>query len=102
VNGSLITVEDRPALHFERRLDHSVERVWRAISEPDELRRWYPGIPKWELERGASFTNEEGQGGGQITEVDPPTVLAYSWEMNSFVSSSSVGRRTFAQYRNLD
>jgi uncharacterized protein YndB with AHSA1/START domain len=41
MNGRLITVEARPALRCERRLAHSVERVWRAISEPEELRRWY-------------------------------------------------------------
>lgn len=62
MNGRLITVEGRTALRFERGLDHSVERVWRAISEPEELRRWYPGVPVWELEPGASFTNESGPG----------------------------------------
>lgn len=79
MNGSLTTIDDRPALRFERHLDHPLERVWRAISEPDELRRWYPGVPKWELEAGATFTNEQGQGTGQITEIDPPRLLAYSW-----------------------
>jgi hypothetical protein len=38
MNGSLETVGDRAALRFERRLDPSVERVWRAITKPDELR----------------------------------------------------------------
>jgi uncharacterized protein YndB with AHSA1/START domain len=45
MNGSLETVDNRPALRFERHLDHAVERVWRAITEPEELRRWYPGVP---------------------------------------------------------
>jgi uncharacterized protein YndB with AHSA1/START domain len=78
MNGRLITVEGRPALRFERRLDHSVERVRRAITEPEELRRWYPGVPDWKLEPGASFTNEDGQAGGQIAGVEPPRLLAYS------------------------
>ena len=36
-HGTLETVDGRPALRFERRLPHSVERVWRAISEPAVL-----------------------------------------------------------------
>jgi uncharacterized protein YndB with AHSA1/START domain len=84
MNGSLETVDGRPALRFERRLGHSVERVWRAITEPEELRRWSPDVPKWDLQEGATFTNEAGQGGGRITELDPPRLLAYSWETDIF------------------
>ena len=84
MNGSLITVDNRPALRFERHLDYSVERVWRAISEPEELRRWYPGVPTWDLEPGASFTNEQWEGAGQINEVEPPRLLAYTWGVEQF------------------
>ena len=35
--GRQETFDGRPALRFERRLAHSQERVWRAISEPAEL-----------------------------------------------------------------
>lgn len=84
MHGSLVTVGDRPALRFERHLDHSVERVWRAITDPEELRRWYPGVPEWDLKPGARFTSEEGQGSGHITEVDPPSVLAYTWGAERF------------------
>ncbi len=34
MNGTLQTIDGRPALRFERRLDHSIERVWRAVTEP--------------------------------------------------------------------
>jgi uncharacterized protein YndB with AHSA1/START domain len=84
MNGSLETVEGRPALSFQRRLNHSVERVWQAITDPEELRRWYPGVPAWELEPGAKFTDESGQGSGQITALDPPRLLAYSWGDEQF------------------
>jgi hypothetical protein len=30
MSGSLETVDNRPAVRIERRLDHPVERVWRA------------------------------------------------------------------------
>ena len=40
-DGTLETIDGRPALRFERRLAHSVERVWRAVTEPAELERWF-------------------------------------------------------------
>ena len=61
-DGTLETIEARPALRFERRLGHSVERVWRAISDPDELRHWFP--PDEPL---------------TVTESDPPRLLAGTW-----------------------
>jgi hypothetical protein len=62
VNGKLETVEGHPALRFERRLGHSVERVWQAITDPEELSHWFPA--KEEL---------------RISESDPPRVLAGTW-----------------------
>ena len=41
------TVDDRPALRIERRLGHSVERVWRAVTAPDELARWFVAEVPW-------------------------------------------------------
>jgi hypothetical protein len=57
-----VTLEDGPTLRFERRYPHSIDRVWRAITEPDELRHWFP--PGEELE---------------VTESDPPRLLAGTW-----------------------
>ena len=57
--GSLETVDNRPALRFERRLDHSVERVWSAVTEPAELERWFVAPVAWKPELGEVF-----EGGG--------------------------------------
>jgi hypothetical protein len=62
MNATLETVDNRPALRFERRFDHPVERVWRAITDPDELRQWFPV-----------------GGGFEATESEPPHVLAGTW-----------------------
>ncbi len=77
MNGRLETVGDRPALRFERRLDHSVERVWRAITEPAELARWFVAPVDWKPEAGETF-EAEGQT-GEITELEPPQRIAWSW-----------------------
>jgi uncharacterized protein YndB with AHSA1/START domain len=84
MNSSLDTVDGRPAVRCERRLDHSAERVWRAITDPEELRRWSPAVPRWRLEPGEEFTSEDVEGTGRIVEVDPPRLLAYEWGDDSF------------------
>ena len=45
--GQLIDLDGRPALHFERHLAHSVEHVWRAVTEPSELAQWFVGPVAW-------------------------------------------------------
>jgi uncharacterized protein YndB with AHSA1/START domain len=77
MNGTLETIDGRPALRFERRLAHPVERVWRAITEPDELEAWFVARPEWTPEVGETFTSMEQD--GEITEVEPPTLLAWDW-----------------------
>jgi uncharacterized protein YndB with AHSA1/START domain len=51
MTGRLETVDDRPALRFERRLNHPVARVWRAVTEPDELERWFVAVSSASGER---------------------------------------------------
>jgi uncharacterized protein YndB with AHSA1/START domain len=41
IDGTLETIDGRPALRIERRLAHTVARVWRAVTEPDELAQWF-------------------------------------------------------------
>jgi uncharacterized protein YndB with AHSA1/START domain len=80
MNGRLLTDGARPALRFERHLAHPVERVWRAITDPEELRHWSPAVPQWTLEPGATFTIEgAGEETGRIVEVSPPHLLVCEW-----------------------
>jgi uncharacterized protein YndB with AHSA1/START domain len=77
MNGSLVTVDDRLALRFERRLAHPVERVWRAVTEPAEMARWFVAPVAWKPELGETFEAEGHR--GEITELEPPRVLAWTW-----------------------
>jgi uncharacterized protein YndB with AHSA1/START domain len=81
-NGSLETVDDRPAVRLERRLPHPVERVWRAVSEPSELAQWFVAPVEWTPATGETFTSMEQA--GEVTEVDPPNVLAWTWGGEAF------------------
>jgi uncharacterized protein YndB with AHSA1/START domain len=75
MTDTLETIDGRPALRFERTLAYSVERVWRAISEPAELERWFPAAADWTPATGETF---EAYGAtGEVTEVDAPHRLAW-------------------------
>lgn len=77
MTGTRQTVDGRPALRFERRLDHSVERVWRAVTQPAELARWFVADVPWTPREGEEF--EAGGDTGRITALNPPRLLAWTW-----------------------
>jgi uncharacterized protein YndB with AHSA1/START domain len=82
--ATLDTISGKAVLSFERRLAHPPEKVFRAISDPAELRHWFPATVEFDLRAGAAvrFTFEEhdiGELGGEVLEVDPPRLLVYSW-----------------------
>jgi uncharacterized protein YndB with AHSA1/START domain len=71
------TVDGRPALRLERRLDHSIERVWRAVTEPEELAQWFVAEVPWTPALGEEI-DAEGQTGA-ITALEPPRLIAWTW-----------------------
>ena len=76
--------EGRTALRFERTLGHSPERVWRALIEPDQQSSWHPTPAEFDpREGGAVRYSPEGDvpdmPEGEVTEYDPPRVLAHTW-----------------------
>lgn len=87
--GAYDTIDDRPALRFERRLAHPVEVVWRAITESEELEHWFPSrVEVDELKPGAELTFRfeemplEGEPltmSGRVTEYQPPRLFAFRW-----------------------
>ena len=62
LHRGVATLEEPRTLRFVRRLEHPVERVWEAITDPGELERWFPG--------GAPM---------EVTEQAPPRVLVATW-----------------------
>lgn len=76
--------EGRSVLRFERTLRHPPERVWRALTEPAEHRSWHPTPFELEPLVGGKVTYLSGDDGpampaGEVTEYDPPRVLAHTW-----------------------
>ncbi len=82
------TIENRPALRFERRLSHPVEVVWRAITQSEGLAHWFPSrVEIDELRPGAEMTfrfeemplDAPSTMSGRVTEFDPPRWFAFDW-----------------------
>jgi hypothetical protein len=80
--GSEQIVDGRPALRFERRLNHPIERVWRAVTEPAELARWFVSEVPWTPEDGEVF-EAEGET-GRITALEPPRLIAWTWGIERY------------------
>jgi uncharacterized protein YndB with AHSA1/START domain len=80
--------EDRWTLVFVRALAHPPERVWRALTEPEELRAWAPFAPDRSLARTGAATltmyeNATTLGDGSaatVTRAEPPSLLEYRWD----------------------
>jgi len=91
MDGTLETIDGRQALRFVRRLPHPVDRVWRAVSEPIELDRWFVATPTWTPRLNETF-EAFGQR-GEITALDPPHLIAWSWgvERYSFELTPTAG-----------
>lgn len=88
VYGDYATLENRPALRFERRLSHPVDAVWRAITAPDELAHWFPSqVELDDLRAGAEITFKfehmpldlPTTMTGRVTDLDPPRLFAFYW-----------------------
>jgi uncharacterized protein YndB with AHSA1/START domain len=88
------TLEQRDGKHvicFERHLRHPIERVWDALTDPDELIGWWGRVER-DLQPGGSFdvtwlNTRDHEGNevsepftmhAQITTLDPPNLLEMS------------------------
>jgi uncharacterized protein YndB with AHSA1/START domain len=81
-SGTQDIVDGRPALRFERHLDHAIARVWRAVTEPAELARWFVSEVPWTPVPGERF--EAGGERGRITALKPPRLIAWTWGVERY------------------
>jgi uncharacterized protein YndB with AHSA1/START domain len=90
-DGTLEKRDDgRAVIRFERRIGHPVERVWAAVTEPDEMIGWW-GAGEVDLREGGRFdvrwlnTDEDGNSAhmhGTITALEPPRLLEVSGDIH--------------------
>ncbi|MEY7975181.1 SRPBCC family protein [Streptomyces pilosus] len=75
------TFDGRPALQFERHLKHSRDKVWLAVTDPQQLSQWYPfRVTGLEPRTGGRMTFDDGEGtiySATVTDFDPPRLFAF-------------------------
>jgi uncharacterized protein YndB with AHSA1/START domain len=88
--GTLVKLEGKEAVRYERVYPHATDRVWRALIEPASLKAWFPttidGLAQAANEKRtkAELTFKfEGDDGpeltGELRACDPPRMLEYTW-----------------------
>ncbi|MPY93704.1 MAG: hypothetical protein GEV08_11780 [Acidimicrobiia bacterium] len=90
--STVLREADHVGLRYERRLAHSPQKVWRALTESDQLRHWMPcdlvgerregaalQLPFWpaQVER---YGIEEPALHGEIRVWRPPEVFEWTWD----------------------
>ena len=82
-HGTFFETDDgRQGVRFERRLAHPVERVWQAVTDPEQLASWFPARVEIDGERMRfHFPDDQSYDStGAVVELDPPRVFAFTWE----------------------
>lgn len=77
------------------------ERVWRAITDPDELAQWFPEKVELDLRPGGDgqFTwQEHGAYAVQVVAFEPPTYFAWRWSNEAGVSLEQAGEKTLVEW----
>ena len=82
--GALEPDGERWQLRFERTLAHPPDKVWRALTEPEHLRAWFPSDIEGERRAGAPLrfvfrANEGPPIDGEMLVYEPPSVLEFRW-----------------------
>jgi uncharacterized protein YndB with AHSA1/START domain len=73
--------EGRPVVRVVRRLNHDVERVWRALTDEGELAVWYPTRVRIEPVAGGTITFAFPGGepfAGEVLDARPPARLVFT------------------------
>ncbi len=80
--GALERDGERWRLRFERRLAHSPEAVWQAITEPEHLAAWFPDrivVERWEPGAPLRFVHAGGEFDGEVLAVQRGSLLEFRW-----------------------
>ena len=90
------------AVVFERTFNAPVGRVWKALTDVEEMRQWYFNLKQFKAEVGFEFefvVEHEGMTYHhlcKVTEVIPQKKLAYTWRYKGHEGDSLVTFELFA------
>ena len=90
------------AVVFERTFNAPVGRVWKALTDVEEMRQWYFNLKQFKAEVGFEFefvVEHEGTTYHhlcKVTEVIPQKKIAYTWRYKGHEGDSLVTFELFA------
>ena len=91
--GTLETIDGQHVLRFERRFSQPVERVWRAVTDPGEMKMWFPSNVEGDRRVGAELVfsydvvdendrihpEETPVFVGEVLRFEPPRLFEFTW-----------------------
>lgn len=95
--GRVIRDGERIGLRFERDFDRPAARVWRALTDNDQLRHWMPCTIDGPREAGANvrvpfardvaekYSIADAELAGRILEWDPPRLFSWMWDTDTLI-----------------
>lgn len=109
--ATLVRIGERPILSFRRHLRQPIEAVWLAVTDPVDMRSWFPTrieIDEWKV--GATLTHYfDGHDidplSGVVVEWDPPHRVRFTWGEDTIsfdLTESSDGGTAFVLTEELN
>ena len=95
--------EIRDAVVLERTFNAPVARVWKALTDVDQMRQWYFDLKEFKPEVGFEFGSVVEHEGNtydhrcKITEVIPQKKIAYTWRYHGHEGDSLVTFELFSE-----
>jgi uncharacterized protein YndB with AHSA1/START domain len=88
--GTATETADAYVLRYERRLDHPVDVVWRAVTDPGEVGAWWAEADidlrvggavefRWQM---ADPDGNSATATGTVTALDPPRLVEYTTDIH--------------------
>lgn len=94
---------DQPPFTIERIYDASVSKVWKAITDKNEMKQWYFDLQEFKAETGFEFRFFGGTPEKQylhlckVVEVIPEKKLAHTWRYDGYEGHSLVSFELFPE-----
>lgn len=88
---------------IERTLNAPIQKVWEAITDRDQMEKWYFNIAEFKPDIGFEFTFNGGSEEKtyvhlcKITRVEPGRLLQYSWRYQDYPGNSFVTFELFPE-----
>ncbi len=100
---------DNQPIIIERIFDAPTSKVWKALTDKNEMKNWYFDLEAFQAETGFTFQFTGGPSpekqylhACEITEVIPGEKLSYSWRYEGYTGISYVTFELFEQgYKTL-